>query len=189
MSTLMLIIVALLGAAVVVVSWQPDKFTVSRSAIVPATPEAIFPFINNLHKWNEWSPWARLDPNCVNRYNDTPQGVGSSMSWSGNNKVGAGKMTVVESKPDELVRMRLEFEKPMKAVNTTEFLIRPATDGSEVVWTMSGTSNFYGKVMNIVMNCQKMIGGQFEQGFVNLREALAKDAEAKRVAAIDSAPM
>ena len=34
---------------------------------------------------------------------------------------------------------------------------------------MYGTNNFMGKVMGLIMNCDKMLGGQFEQGLAALK--------------------
>ena len=50
---------------IVVAAGQPDEFKLSRSAIISAPPEKIFPHVNNLRKWDVWSPWAKLDPKAV----------------------------------------------------------------------------------------------------------------------------
>lgn len=158
------VVVFLIVAAV-----QPADFRVTRSATVTATPAAIFEQINDLQKWNAWSPWAKLDPNAKNTFEGPPAGVGASFAWAGNNQVGEGRMTITESKPTELIVMRLEFTKPFAATNTTEFTFEPVGDQTKVTWSMSGKNNFMGKCVGLVMNCDKMVGGQFEQGFANLK--------------------
>jgi len=160
-----LIIIVLL----VLTSRQPSDFKVTRSGIVSAPASAIFPHVNNLQKWEAWSPWAKLDPNAKNSFEGPSEGVGAKMSWAGNNKVGVGSMTIMESRPDEFVQFKLEFQKPMQASNIAEFIFKPEGDQTAVTWTMSGTNNFMGKVMNLVMNCDKMVGGQFEKGLADLR--------------------
>jgi len=160
-----LIIIVLL----VLTSRQPSDFKVTRSGIVSAPASAIFPHVNNLQKWEAWSPWAKLDPNAKNSFEGPSEGVGAKMSWAGNNKVGVGSMTIMESRPDEFVQFKLEFQKPMQATNIAEFIFKPEGDQTAVTWTMSGTNNFMGKVMNLVMNCDKMVGGQFEKGLADLR--------------------
>jgi hypothetical protein len=92
------------------------------------------------------------------------------MSWSGNNKVGVGSMTVIESQQNDVIRFKLEFLKPMQATNTAEFTFKPEGNQTTVVWSMSGTNNFMGKIMSVFMNCDKMVGGQFEQGLASLKE-------------------
>ena len=160
-----LIIIVLL----VLTSRQPADFKITRSGSISAPASAIFPHVNNLQKWEAWSPWAKLDPNAKNSFEGPSEGVGAKMSWAGNNKVGVGSMTIMESRPDEFVQFKLEFQKPMQATNIAEFIFKPEGDQTAVTWTMSGTNNFMGKVMNLVMNCDKMVGGQFEKGLADLR--------------------
>src|ERR1039457_1211859 len=52
----------------VFIAGQPDEFKISRSAKISALPDKIFPHINDLHKWEAWSPWAKKDPACKNSY-------------------------------------------------------------------------------------------------------------------------
>jgi len=154
---------------IIVITGQPDEFKVSRSATFSAPPDKVFPHINDLHKWEAWSPWAKLDPNAKNTFDGPAQGAGSSMAWDGNNKVGSGKMTITDSRPGEVVRFRLEFLKPMQATNTAEFTFRPEGGQTVVVWSMAGKNSFAGKMFSLLMNCDKMVGGQFSQGLANLK--------------------
>lgn len=156
-------------AILFVASRRPDKFAVSRSGSISAPASAVFPHVNNLKKWESWSPWAKLDPNAKNSFEGPEEGVGAKMSWEGNNKVGVGSMTVMESRPSEYIQFKLEFQKPMKATNTAEFTFRPEGDQTIVTWNMSGTNNFMAKVIGLVMDCEKMVGGQFEQGLASLK--------------------
>ena len=160
---------------IIVVTGQPDEFKMSRSAKIAAPPDKLFPHVNDLHKWEAWSPWAKLDPNAKNTFDGPASGVGSSMAWDGNNKVGSGKMTITDSKPGEAIRFRLDFLKPMKATNTAEFTFRPEGGQTVVVWLMAGKNSFAGKMFGLLMNCDKMVGGQFEKGLASLKTV----AEAK----------
>ncbi len=99
----------------IVIAGRPDEFIVSRSTKISAPQEKVFPHVNDLHKWQAWSPWAKLDPNAKNSFAGTVSGTGAAMSWDGNKKIGAGKMTIIESKPSELIRFKLEFIRPFQA--------------------------------------------------------------------------
>ena len=162
-------LVILVATFLIVAATRPDHFRVTRTASVAAPPVAVFEQINNLQNWNAWSPWAKLDPDAKNTFEGPQGGVGARFSWSGNSKVGKGTMTITESKPSELVLMKLDFIEPFTATNTTEFTIKPDGNGTAVTWSMSGQNNFVAKCMGLLMNCEKMIGGQFEQGFANLK--------------------
>ena len=163
---------AIITIFLIVAAFQPADFRISRTATIAAPAPVVFEHVNNLQKWNAWSPWAKLDPNAKNTFAGPQSGVGASFAWAGNNQVGEGKMTITESKPDELVIMRLEFLKPFTATNTTEFTFKPDGNQTTVSWTMNGQNNFMGKCMGLIMNCDKMVGGQFEQGFANLNQVV-----------------
>jgi uncharacterized protein YndB with AHSA1/START domain len=163
---------------VVVVSMRPADFKVTRSATIDAPPEVVFTQVNDLHNWEAWSPWAKLDPNAKNTYEGPPAGQGAAFAWDGNNNVGAGRMTITESRPGELVRFKLDFERPMKGTNIAEFIFKPSGNQTVVSWTMTGKYSFMGKAFDLVMNCEKMVGGQFDQGLAQMK-TLAEAAVVK----------
>src|SRR5438445_4895752 len=147
-----------------VVAMQPSDFRITRSATIAAPPEAVFAQVNELHNWEAWSPWAKLDPKAKSTYEGPAAGVGAALAWSGNNKVGEGRMTITESRPNELVRFKLDFLKPFKGSSTAEFTFQPEVNQTTVTWSMYGKSSFIPKAIGLFMNFDKMVGGQFEQG-------------------------
>ncbi len=162
-------LVVIVVAFAVIVALQPADFRVTRSAAIAAPPEKVFSQVNNLHQWEAWSPWAKLDPAAKNTYEGPAAGVGAAFAWSGNRDVGEGRMTITESRPNEMIRMNLEFIKPFKATNTTEFTFRPEGNQTVVTWTMSGKNNFISKAIGLFMDCEKMVGGQFEKGLAQMK--------------------
>lgn len=170
---LVAVVVLLIAAILIAASTRPDSFRVSRSAVIPAAPAVVFGHVNDLHKWDAWSPWAKLDPNSKATFEGPKEGVGSSMAWAGNAEVGEGKMTITEAKPNELILMRLDFVKPMEGTSTTEFTFKPEVGGTLVTWTMSGTNSFPAKAISLVLDCDKMMGSYFEQGLDNMKKAVA----------------
>lgn len=155
---------------VVTVSTRPSDFRISRSATISATPAIVFAQVNELRKWDAWSPWAKLDPNAKNSFEGPAAGIGAAMSWAGNNQVGEGKMTITDSRPGEFVQFKLEFLKPFKATNQAEFTFKPEGSNQTVVtWAMMGKNNFLSKAVGLFMNCDKMLGPQFEHGLAQLK--------------------
>jgi len=159
-----------------IVASRPSDFRISRSAAIAAPPAVVFEHVNDLHKWNAWSPWARMDPNAKNTFVGPPAGVGASFAWAGNSKVGEGRMTITETQPNEQVLIKLEFIKPFVATHGVEFTFKPEGDRTAVTWSMSGRNSFIGKAIGLVMNCDKMIGGQYEQGLANLKTVVESPA-------------
>lgn len=147
-----------------------DQFVVERSETIAASPQDVFAKVGNLHGWDEWSPWAELDPDMDKTYAGEQGEVGSSYHWSGNRKVGEGKMTMTEIVPDEKVTIDLQFMKPFKAENVTELTLTPDGDSTNVVWRMTGQNTFMVKVMSFIgRNMDKMVGPDFEKGLSKLK--------------------
>jgi hypothetical protein len=168
-----LAILILLGIAI---AMQPSAFSVSRSAKFAAPPATVFPLINDFHNWSSWSPWEKLDPELKRTYSGAQAGTGAQYSWLGNKQVGEGRMTITESRPNDLVLINLEFLKPFKATNTTEFTLKPDGNQTLVTWTMSGTKNFFFKAFGLFTSMDKMVGGDFERGLANMKAVVEAPA-------------
>ena len=154
---------------VIIVAMQPAEFRIVRIGKVEAQPSAVFAQVNDFHNWDAWSPWAKLDPTMKQTFAGAPSGTGATYSWVGNKHVGEGRMTITESRPNDLIRLRLEFLKPFAATNTTEFTFVPEGEQTVVTWNMSGKNSFFFKAFGLFMNIDKMVGGQFEQGLTQLK--------------------
>jgi len=155
---------------IVVVALQPSEFRISRSATISAPPPQVFAQVNDFRKWQAWSPWAKLDPAAKAEFEGPPVGNGAVFRWAGNDQVGEGQMTLIESRQSDLVRIKLDFVKPMAGTSFTEFTFRPQGDQTAVTWVMSGRNdNFLAKAVCLFMNPDKMLGGTFEQGLANLK--------------------
>jgi hypothetical protein len=129
----------------------------------------VFGQVDNFHKWQAWNPWGKLDPAAKQTYEGAPAGAGAIYAWSGNSQVGEGRMTMVESRPSDLIRIKLEFFKPIAGTSTAEFTFKPEGDQTAVTWTMTGTNGFVAKAMCLVVNMDRMIGGQFEKGLADMK--------------------
>jgi hypothetical protein len=156
---------------IVVVATRLSDFRVTRTGRIAAPAEVVFDNVNTLRKWETWSPWAKIDPNAKSTFRGPESGPGSSMAWSGNNKVGAGRMTIMDIKPHDVIHIKLEFMRPMKATNMAEFLFKADGNQTTVTWSMSGKNNFVGKAFHMIVDCDKMIGRDFEKGLANLNSA------------------
>jgi hypothetical protein len=163
---------------IVIIAGQPDEFKVTRTANIAAPPDKVFPHVNNLRQWEDWSPWAKLDPNAKNTFAGPDAGSGATMSWAGNNKVGEGKMTITESAASTLIRFRLEFLRPFQATNMAEFTFAPQVNQTLVTWSMSGKSNYMSKVFSLIINCDQMVGKDFEKGLASLKSVVESAAKA-----------
>lgn len=162
-------ITSIIVAFAVFVALQPSEFRVVRSAAIAAPAPNVFAHVNDFHLWEHWSPWAKLDPDAKVSFEGPAAGQGAVFKWSGNDKVGEGRMTQTESRPHELIRINVEFQKPFEASNTTEFAFRPDGNGTAVTWSMTGHNNFIAKAICLFVNMDKMLGGDMEKGLTQMK--------------------
>jgi Polyketide cyclase / dehydrase and lipid transport len=162
-------VAAVVGVFLIVVALQPSDFRIERSATMRAPAPAAFAQVNDFQNWRAWSPWEKIDPALKRNYEGPKAGAGAVYAWQGNKDVGEGRMTITESRPAELVRIRLEFFKPFAATNTAEFSFKPSGDSTAVTWTMTGQNNFLSKAICLFVNMDSMVGGMFEQGLAQMK--------------------
>lgn len=165
------ILIGLVAILAVVVAMQPSSFEIERTATINAPAETVFDQVNDFHLWENWSPWAKLDPNMQTTYDGNAEGEGAEYTWKSEDQdVGEGKMTIVKSEPAEHIQIQLEFLAPFAATNTTDFHFDEEEGKTKVKWSMSGERDFMTKAICLVMDMDAMVGGDFEKGLAQLKE-------------------
>ena len=162
-------LVVVVAGLAVVVALQPSDFRISRTATIAAPAPIVFAQVNDFHNWAAWSPWAKVDPAMKQTYEGPPAGAGAIYTWVGNREVGEGRMTIVESRPSDLIRVKLDFVKPLAGTSVAEFTFRPEGDRTAVTWSMTGEQGFVAKAIHLVMSMDRMIGDQFEKGLAAMK--------------------
>jgi carbon monoxide dehydrogenase subunit G len=180
---ILIVLAAVIVVLGVVIATRPDTYRVERSTRVAAPPDVVFGLVNDFHRWDEWSPWSKLDPNMKKTLAGSPAGVGATYAWAGDKKVGEGNMRITESRPPEKVGIRLEFTQPWQAVSQTEFTFKPDGNGTRVNWAMNGTNNLMSKAFGLFADMDAMIGKDFDQGLLSMKKLAEDTARANAAAA------
>jgi uncharacterized protein YndB with AHSA1/START domain len=178
MSAIIVVIAILLAVAIGIIlllaATKPNSFSVRRSASVNAPAEKIFAVLNDFHQWKGWSPWENRDPGMKRSYEGSERGKGAVYAWDGNRNVGAGRMEILEATTPSRLLIKLDFIKPFEGHNTAEFTLVPQGAGTNVNWVMQGPAPFMSKVMQVFIDCDRMIGKDFEAGLANLKTLVEK---------------
>ena len=173
---LLTVFIGVVGALAVLMAhavFKPDTFRLVRTTTIAAPPERVFPLINDLRRFNEWNPFAKLDPQNTITYEAGTVGVGGAYRWQGE-KSGAGRMQITESLPSQRVVAQLDFSQPFEAHNQVEFTVKALGDkGSTVTWAMSGPMPYLNRLVTAFFDMDKTVGKDFEAGLANLK-ALAE---------------
>lgn len=167
-------VLVLIAVLLVFAATRPDTFRVERTTSIKAPPEKVFAFINDFHRWDAWSPWEKMDPAMKRTHSGSASGKGAVYEWEGNDKVGKGRMEIMESSPPSRIAIKLDFFKPFEAHNTAEFTLKVQGDDTEVSWAMHGPSPYLAKLMQLFLSMDSMVGKDFETGLANLKTAAEK---------------
>jgi carbon monoxide dehydrogenase subunit G len=167
---IVVVIVALLGFA----ATRPDTFSVQRMTTIHAPADKVFALINDFHRWGEWSPWEKLDPEMKRSFSGAAAGPGTVYEWTGSAKVGAGRMEILKASPASQIDIKLDFIKPFEGHNITEFTLTPQGEDTQVRWGMHGPAPFVSKLMGVFVSMDSMIGKDFEAGLANMKSAAEK---------------
>src|SRR3954452_17542069 len=162
--------VLLIAAFLVVVWFQPDDYRLTRSTVIAAPAARVFAQVNDLKKWDDWSPWAKLDPNAKVTFAGPPSGPGATFTWDGNDKIGAGTMAITESRPNARIATRTDFTRPFEGSSQSDFVFSEAGGETNVIWTMAGTHNFIGKAVCLFTPMETMLGPEFDKGLAQLKQ-------------------
>jgi carbon monoxide dehydrogenase subunit G len=174
LKTILIAVVVVIAGVLVFASTRPDSFSVQRATTVHAPPDKVFALINDFHRWGEWSPWEKLDPEMKRTFGGPAAGVGATYAWTGNSKVGEGRMEILKTAPASKVDIKLDFIKPFEGHNIAEFTLTPQGENTQVLWVMHGPAPFVSKLMGVFVSMDTMIGKDFEAGLANMKAAAEK---------------
>jgi uncharacterized protein YndB with AHSA1/START domain len=152
----------------------PDEVNLQRQTVINAPPEKVFSLVSEYKRFNEWSPWAELDPNAVYTFEGPDTGVGAKMSWASNDPdVGAGSQTITESVPNSRVGVDLDFGAMGKSQAYWD--LKPEGTGTLATWGFkmrleSMMDRWFGLLM------ERFIGPDYDKGLAKLKALAEKEA-------------
>lgn len=111
----------------------PDSYEVSRSIVVKAKPEQVFPLLNNPTQWEKWNAWNKeYDPTMIRLYGGPMAGKGASQQWNGD-KVGMVQMHFTESTPPSQLYYKQQTKGELFETIGI-FSLESVEEGTKVVW-------------------------------------------------------
>ncbi len=171
---------AIVATTLVVAALQPPTFHIERKTEIAREPSTVYAALEDFHRFGEWSPWEKLDPNLKRTYTGPQKGLGASYGWVGNDDVGEGRMTIVEAVPNEKVVVKLEFIKPFATTNMTTWTLKPEGGKTVVTWAMDGKNEgLIAKCFSMFMDIDKMVGKDFENGLSSLKKVAEESPKAE----------
>lgn len=176
---LIVAVVVLLAVVVGVAFLLPDRAHVERSISIAREPAQVFAVLDDMRRFNEWSPWYDRDPNAKYTLSGPPSGVGARLAWSGDpDTVGEGSQEIIESTPHSRIRVQLDFGPMGRPV--AQYSLAPDDAGTRVTWSFDTELplafdadfgwNLMGRYMGLAFD--SMIGKDYEAGLAKLKHVV-----------------
>lgn len=142
-----------------------QNFNTERSLKIDAPKTMLFNMVNDYKTWEQWSPWYDKDPEMKVEYGSTTEGVGATYTWIGNEEVGEGKMTAIESTPSAIHKSKMEFvgfDDPSTAI----FTFDEVDEQTEVTWKLHSDENlpFFLRGFMTLIRAKKSMENDFDNG-------------------------
>ncbi len=166
---LLSIIGVLIVFLLIVTLFLPSEADVERSIVINAPASKVFPMVNSMKNWERWSPWNAIDPNAKWQYTGPDSGVGSTQKWeSENQNLGTGQIEIIESKPNEFIRIRLQFFG--EDFGNGKWIFKENDGRTKVIWNMHADLEFFERWFALGMD--GMVGPMFEKALAKMKEIL-----------------
>lgn len=168
---LFLIVVTLIAIPLVIAAFTEKTYDVEREVVINQPKESVFNYIKYLKNQNDYSKWAKMDPNMTKTYRGTDGEVGFVSAWdSKNEEVGTGEQEIIAIKAGERIDFELRFLKPFESTAPAYMITESLSDNeTKVKWGFSGRMNYPMNLMLLIMDFEQIIGDDLQTGLDNLK--------------------
>lgn len=160
------LIAAGLSAFLLIGLWLPGSWLAESSIEIAADPAVVFVFLEDLSRWEEWTPWGDIESDVT----DPPFGVGAARVWD-DEQLGSGSVTVIESRPPDLLRYRVEMGGRERIIGEIEVVA--VAEGSLVRWREAGDFGWNPLMGYIARGMGESQGKQLAASLTRLKQVSA----------------
>jgi Polyketide cyclase / dehydrase and lipid transport len=178
---------AVLAAIFVAVAYGlPSHVTVTRSVVINAPETAIFPYLNNLHQFSEWSPWQLRDPKLQVSYAGPESGKGAAVQWSSQVKsIGNGSMEIAGSEPSRHIDLVMNLN---GLEGAGSYDLAPSGSGSKVTWAFGYESGSSPLKRWKALMLDGFVGAEYRAGLDRLKEKIEAERRPTAPTVFEPAP-
>lgn len=139
----------------------PGTWSAEASLQIDASPAEVFPYLNDLSRWDRWTNWGEID----SELSDPSRGVGASRAWDDPN-FGSGSVTITDSGSPTFVRYQVEVESGASVIG--EIRIEALGEASLVTWREEGDFGRNPLMGYVARGMAKSQGAQLAEGLEKL---------------------
>ena len=173
MMIVLYIVLAIIVIIILLALMAPKTYNVSRSITVNKPIAEVFNYIKYIKNQDEWSPWAKKDPNMKQEHTGTDGEVGFINKWEGNKNVGIGEQEIKKITVNKSVDTQLRFYKPWKSQSDAYLTVDEIdANTTKLVWGFSGHNKPPSNILFLFFNIDKTVGKDYEEGLIDLKRIL-----------------
>ena len=171
------IIIVVVIAGIATASYvAPTDFRVERSVTINRPRDEVFNYVKYLKNQNDWGPWYKKDPGMTLTSRGTDGTVGYVSAWdSKNDDVGSGEQEIKRIVDGERMDTELRFIRPFESKSDAFMILESAGENQTTMkWGFSGTMPRPLNLIMVMMDMDKAVGNDFEEGLQSLKTILEK---------------
>jgi hypothetical protein len=146
-----------------------------KSVVINRSQQDIFDYIVLLKNQEEFSAWAKMDPEMKREFRGEDGKVGFVSAWEGNQEVGKGEQEIKKITPPTRIDYELRFKEPFEDTSFAYLELESKSNNETIVkWGFNSTMARPMNVMLLLMDFEEMIGKDLQTGLDNLKTILEK---------------
>jgi hypothetical protein len=140
------------------------QWTAERARMLEATPEVIFPYLEDLEEWKHWSSMAQVE----GQLSTPPRGPGATLTWD-DPQWGAGRFELLSVEPLQWVEYRVSVEDGSMETRGRIQLVQGA-DGTTLTWREQGDFGWNPLLSYFALGMERMQGDELDKALDRLQE-------------------
>lgn len=170
-----LIALATVIAIALIAAWFAKKdYIVKQEVVINRPKQVVFEYIKYLKNQDNYSKWAKLDPDMKKNYTGIDGTVGFISAWdSAKDDVGTGEQEIKHITEGERIDYELRFKRPFESTQKTYMATEAISDNqTKVKWGFEGSMPYPTNLMLVFMDFEQLIGQDLQTGLDNLKTLL-----------------
>ncbi len=175
---ILLVLLTIAALMLIIALFVKKDYALEREVTINAPKEMVFDYLRYLKNQDNFSVWSEMDPNMRKTFSGTDGTAGFVSAWDSDDKnVGSGEQEIMLITEGERIDYELRFFEPFEATDQA-YLTTEALNSNQtlVKWGFSGKFDYPMNIFLLVMNMEDMLGADFENGLIKLKEIMEKAA-------------
>lgn len=169
-------LLAIIALALIIALFLPKNYAVEREITINQPKDSVFNYVKYLKNQDDFSVWAKKDPAMKKTFTGIDGTVGAIAGWNSKDKnVGVGEQEIKKIVEGERIDFELRFKEPFESTDNAYMITEAISPNqTKVKWGFDGKMPYPMNLMLPIMDMEKMLGKDLQDGLNNLKDVLEK---------------